>query len=144
MSSWRFVRCYIFFLDCRKRNSAKPRKNKGVSNDSGQQPEWQTICIKGPGRTVSRMSEDPSTSSSTIREGKYTNCFQIGHNAFEFVLEFGQSYGDQPEYMHTHLVTSPAFAARLSELLLDALSQYQARFGPISIDGEPLQGTPGG
>ncbi|HEX8985381.1 MAG TPA: DUF3467 domain-containing protein [Bryobacteraceae bacterium] len=83
------------------------------------------------------MSTDRFESSSTIREGKYTNCFQIGHNAFEFVLEFGQSYSDQTEFMHTRLVTSPAFAARLSQLLSEALSQYQARFGPISHDGEP-------
>jgi len=83
------------------------------------------------------MSADRPESSSEIREGKYTNCFQIGHNAFEFLLEFGQSHSDQTEFMHTRLVTSPAFAARLSQLLLEALSQYQARFGPISLNGEP-------
>jgi hypothetical protein len=83
------------------------------------------------------MNQDQPENGSPTREGKYTNCFQIGHNAFEFLLEFGQSYADQPELMHTRLVTSPAFAARLSELLVEALSEYESRFGPIPIEGEP-------
>ena len=83
------------------------------------------------------MNPDRIEDRAPAREGKYTNCFQIGHNAFEFLLEFGQSYADQTEFMHTRLVTSPLFAARLSQLLTEALSQYQARFGPISFEGEP-------
>jgi len=83
------------------------------------------------------MHPDSPENRTAVREGKYTNCFQIGHNAFEFLLEFGQSYSDQAEFMHTRLVTSPLYAARLSQLLTEALSQYQARFGPISLDGEP-------
>lgn len=84
------------------------------------------------------MSTERPEDNSPAREGKYTNCFQIGHNAFEFLLEFGQSYADQKELMHTLLVTSPAFAAQLSQLLIQALSQYEARFGPISLDSEPM------
>ena len=106
--------------------------------------EWQTVCSHGPAGLLHRMSADRPECSSSIREGKYTNCFQIGHNAFEFLLEFGQSYADHTEFMHTRLVTSPAYAALLSQLLMQALSEYQDRFGPISLDGEPYQGTPGG
>lgn len=73
---------------------------------------------------------------SNPSEGKYTNSFQIGHNAFEFLLEFGQSYADQTDVMHTRLVTSPVFAARLSRLLAEAVTSYEAKFGPISSDGE--------
>lgn len=75
--------------------------------------------------------------SSKLREGKYTNCLQIGHNAFEFIFEFGQSYDEQTELMHTRLVTSPFFAAYLSQLLVESLAQYEDRFGPISIESEP-------
>ncbi len=90
------------------------------------------------------MSADEQRCSSTVSEGKYTNVFQIGHNAFEFLLEFGQSYADRNEFMHTRLVTSPAYAAQLSQLLLQALSQYRDRYGPISLEGDSSPGTPGG
>jgi hypothetical protein len=83
------------------------------------------------------MHPDSPENRTAVREGKYTNCFQIGHNAFEFLLEFGQSYSDQAEFMHTRLVTSPLYAARLSQLLTEALTQYETRFGPISLEGEP-------
>jgi hypothetical protein len=81
-------------------------------------------------------AEKPEPRSSPS-EGKYTNSFQIGHNAFEFLLEFGQSYADQTDVMHTRLVTSPVFAARLSRLLSEAVSSYEAKFGQISLDDGP-------
>jgi hypothetical protein len=28
-------------------------------------------------------------------EGRYANYFQIGHNAFEFIIDFGQGYEGQ-------------------------------------------------
>src|SRR5690349_12834654 len=80
------------------------------------------------------MNPERQDTGLEFREGKYTNCFQIGHNAFEFVLEFGQSYDQQPELIHTRLVMSPAFAAQLSQLLSQALVQYEDRFGPISVE----------
>jgi hypothetical protein len=83
------------------------------------------------------MNPEPPDTGSHVREGKYTNSFQIGHNAFEFVFEFGQSYDQQAELIHTRLVTSPVFAAQFSQLLAQALAQYENRFGPISLESEP-------
>jgi Protein of unknown function (DUF3467) len=65
-------------------------------------------------------------------DGKYANYFQIGENALEFVIEFGQSYADEPEpLIHTRIITSPGYAVQLLSLLHDALQQYEEQFGPI-------------
>ena len=51
-------------------------------------------------------------------EGKYVNYFEVGHNAFEFVLDFGQSYaGNQEPQLHTRIITSPAYAKSFLETL---------------------------
>ena len=66
------------------------------------------------------------------REGRYANHFYIGHNAFEVVLQFGQLYeGDRRALMHTKIVTSPAYALTLLQLLREAMAQYETRFGSI-------------
>ena len=64
-------------------------------------------------------------------DGKYANYFQIGENALEFVIEFGQAYADEPEQIHTRIITSPVYAVQLLTLLRDALQQYEEQFGPI-------------
>jgi hypothetical protein len=66
-------------------------------------------------------------------EGRYANYFKVGHNSFEFILDFGQVYSDAPcEAMHhTRIVTSPAYAGVLLELLRDSIEKYQKAFGPI-------------
>ncbi len=68
-------------------------------------------------------------------EGRYTNCFQIGHNAFEFWLAFGQSYANtDADVLHTRLVTNPVVAVRLVKLLQESIDQYESRFGSIPVD----------
>ncbi len=70
-------------------------------------------------------------------EGRYANIFNVGHNAFEVVLEFGQWYeGDARPKVHTRIVTSPAYAKTLLELLEGSLQQYESDFGPVP-PGEP-------
>ncbi len=65
-------------------------------------------------------------------EGKYANYFQIGHNAFEFVVDFGQVYSDgQQEQIHTRIVTGPSYAKEFLELLEQSVEQYEEHFGPI-------------
>jgi hypothetical protein len=65
-------------------------------------------------------------------EGRYANYFEIGHNAFEFLLDFGQFYSEAPEgRMHTRIVTSPLYAKQLAEVLNRALSQYEQIHGPV-------------
>jgi len=65
-------------------------------------------------------------------EGRYVNYFEIGHNAFEFILDFGQYYSEDPEAsLHTRIVTSPVYAKALAGVLQQALSQYEASYGRV-------------
>jgi hypothetical protein len=65
-------------------------------------------------------------------EGKYTNYFQIGQNAIEVIVEFGQLYSDEPfPLLHTRIITSPSYARDLLKLLAEALAQYESHYGPI-------------
>ena len=64
--------------------------------------------------------------------GRYANYFEVGHNAVEFLILFGQMYseGDEPQF-HTRIVTSPAYAKELSRVLTESLNEYQTSFGCI-------------
>jgi hypothetical protein len=76
--------------------------------------------------------EDPAQGAI---EGKYANYFQIGHNAFEFLLDFGQKYSEgKREHFHTRIVTSPSYAKELLKVLGESLEQYEQTFGPTEPD----------
>jgi hypothetical protein len=64
-------------------------------------------------------------------EGRYTNYFQIGHNALEFLVDFGQKYSGNREYMHSRMVMSPAHAKELFKLLGRSIDIYEEQFGEI-------------
>ncbi len=54
-------------------------------------------------------------------EGRYANAFNVGQNAFEFVIDFGQSYVEgKREIFHTRIVSSPFYANVLLKTLQDA------------------------
>ena len=71
---------------------------------------------------------------------KYANWFNIGHNNYEFVLDFGQFHAEEPApLVHTRIVAGPAYAKTLAKLLNESLSRYEAVFGliPDTEDEEP-------
>jgi len=68
------------------------------------------------------MSDTPRLEGDP--EGRYANYFQIGFNAHEFVIDFGQQYLPDPERIHTRIVTSPSSARTLAELLTNTLQRY--------------------
>ena len=70
------------------------------------------------------------------REGRYANYFETGHNAFEFILQFGQLYQEDHEpLIHTRIITSPAYAKTLLEVLQQAVAQYEEEFGAAAAAG---------
>ncbi|SPE35045.1 hypothetical protein SBA3_2220030 [Candidatus Sulfopaludibacter sp. SbA3] len=75
--------------------------------------------------------KDPNSAEKSS-EGRYANYFEVGHNAFEFVVNFGQFFaeGGDPE-LHTKIITSPVYAKRLQQVLDDAVDRYEQAFGPI-------------
>lgn len=65
-------------------------------------------------------------------EARYANYFQIGHRLFEFYLEFGQVRDEEVEpHIHTRIVTSPARAKALLEVLQQNTERYEKEFGFI-------------
>lgn len=65
-------------------------------------------------------------------EGKYANYFKVGHNAFEFVLDFGQYYpGNDQAKLITRVITSPKYVKTFSRTLLEALKQFEMLYGTI-------------
>lgn len=58
-------------------------------------------------------------------EGRYANYFEVGHNAVEFIVDFGQLYEESKDAkIHTRIVTSPMYAKALMEVLEESLSQF--------------------
>ena len=65
-------------------------------------------------------------------EGKYANYFIVGHNAFEFVIDFGQYYaGNEEAEPYTRIVTCPCYARELLETLRESIERYEKVFGNI-------------
>jgi len=71
-----------------------------------------------------------------MKEGIHSNLFQVGHNAYEFVIDFGQSYSGRKTLWLTRIVTSPASARNLLEVLQESMDQYQERFGDKRDHGD--------
>lgn len=65
-------------------------------------------------------------------EGRYANYFKVGHNAYEFVIDFGQYHAenDQAE-LYTRIIANPAYARELLRLLSDSMAQYEKEFGRV-------------
>lgn len=65
-------------------------------------------------------------------EGRYANYFEIGHNAFEFILDFGQLHAEK-EYaaIHTRIITGPAYAKALLRTLASAIEEFEKAYGAI-------------
>lgn len=69
-------------------------------------------------------------------EGRYANYFKIGHNAVEFLLDFGQSYSENGKFqIHTRIITSPLYARALLETLLESIDRYEKTFGILPRKG---------
>jgi hypothetical protein len=74
-----------------------------------------------------------------VREGKYANYFEIGHNPFEFYVDFGQ-YDPQSQkvQMHTRIVTSPAYAKIMGRTLLSSVESFEREHGTIQANSEEI------
>lgn len=67
----------------------------------------------------------------------YANYFEVGHTAFEFVMDFGESYATRTPRCHTRIVTSPTYALALLTTLRKALDDYEALFGKADAPPAP-------
>lgn len=74
-------------------------------------------------------------------EGRYANYLQVGHNALEFVLDFGQLFKEDSALIHSRVITHPHYAKIFLNLLADSVAEYEGEFGQIPADVELEQGN---
>ena len=75
-----------------------------------------------------------------LLEGRYANYFKVGHNAVEFLLDFGQFYPESDKaQLHTRIITSPIYAKALLEIIRESLDRYEQTFGAVQGDEEESQ-----
>lgn len=78
-----------------------------------------------------------SLQESRPPHGQYVNYFEVGYNAFEFLLDFGRSIpGRENTECQTRLVLSPITLKALSTTILTSMKEYQRQFGPIPADSQ--------
>jgi len=85
------------------------------------------------------VPDDESHDASSDREligHWYANCFEVGHNAFEFKVDCGQNSPDgEVVTVYFRVIASPFNARELFRLLGMALLRYSDTFGPIGDKG---------
>ena len=75
---------------------------------------------------------DPCSDSSHKPKaplGRYANHFAVSFSQSEFILDFSQSYSEdgQTELL-TRIITRPAYAKDLLEILRDSVACYATRY----------------
>lgn len=64
---------------------------------------------------------------------RYANYFEVGHNPYEFLIDFGQF---QPEtagiVLHTRIAIGPAHSKLLTDMLSSSVLKYESDNGPIA------------
>ncbi|HLK69157.1 MAG TPA: DUF3467 domain-containing protein [Bryobacteraceae bacterium] len=59
-------------------------------------------------------------------EGRSSNHFEIAFTEYEFLLDFGQAYGDSGEALiHTRIITTPHSAKTLLRMLVEMVDKYE-------------------
>jgi len=86
---------------------------------------------------VSKRRNESDTKPKNL-EARYTNYFEVGHNAFEFLFDFGQYHPeDASALIHTRIITGPVYAKLLADLLGEAVQRFETEHGAIQpIDDE--------
>ena len=89
------------------------------------------------------MAKDFGVRRGRAPQAQYTNYFQVGHNALEFMVDLGQYDPDNAVCrLHTRVVTGPVYAKVLADLLQDSIRSYEAEHGKIrgtEDDLDPLE-----
>lgn len=75
---------------------------------------------------------DCTTRAKARLEGQYANHLEIGHNAFEFLLDFYQCFDENEEAeLCARIITNPADAKAMLTTLQEAIELFEHSFGTI-------------
>ena len=77
------------------------------------------------------MSETDEEVNIKPIEGVYANYCNIGFNAFEFLLDFGQSYENEKPHTNARIITSPVHAKEILRVLSLSIEEYESKYSPI-------------
>lgn len=86
-----------------------------------------------PGESVLWIPQNGQGVRDKTVEGRSANHFEMAFTESEFLLDFGQSYGEEGSpLIHTRIIMSPRSAKALSLMLQDLVQQYEHNVGPIT------------
>ena len=72
--------------------------------------------------------------------GRYANYFKVGHNASEFLVEFGQFHPENGKaQVHSRIIICPCYAKVLLETLQRSIDHFEITFGVIPLDNPGLE-----
>ena len=64
---------------------------------------------------------------------RYANYFEVSHNAFEFLIDFGQFQPEsQSVQLHSRMAVGPTHAKLLAAVLRNALDRFEDEHGKIA------------
>lgn len=62
----------------------------------------------------------------------YANYFEVGHNAFEFLIDFGQVDPQSGDiHLNSRIAVGPTHAKMFLNLMIKAVAQFETEFGRI-------------
>ena len=76
---------------------------------------------------MSHDSESPQESGRPI--GRYANYFKIGHNDYDFVLDFAHFYSENgPAQFHTRIICNVSAAKALLQTLGESIHLHEQTY----------------
>jgi len=82
--------------------------------------------------TSKHKNKHIDSSGGDALEGRYSNYFEVGYNAFEFITDFGQYFAEnQKAELYSRIITSPDYAKDLQKILAESIKHYEKNFQPI-------------
>ena len=77
------------------------------------------------------MDDSSEAGLGSALQGQYANYCRIGQNVMEFVIDFGQRYGEaDPPIFHTRIVTTPIAMRTMLAAFEEAVALYRQRVEP--------------
>jgi hypothetical protein len=83
------------------------------------------------GAAATQMDDEWIWRQEAALEGKYANCFHVGYNALEVLIEFGQCHNGENNLLHTRIILQPLFCMELISTLHKCIDQYEQQHGAI-------------
>jgi hypothetical protein len=77
----------------------------------------------------------PTTKPAALKAplARYANYFEVGHNRYEFLLDFGQFHPETEQVvLHTRIALGPPHAKLLWQLITSAIRACEAKSGEIA------------